>query len=384
MKKIKNRIIEVLLRLLMISMRIFPIQNNKVVFSNFVGKGFGGNPKYIYLKLSEQVSIDAVWLVGNLYENNNLPDNVRAVKYHSLRKFYELATAKVWIDNCRKGEYMVKRRNQYYVMTWHGGIGIKKVENDAAASLGKEYVRYAKIDSKRIDLMISNSTWCTKLYNKSFWYSGEIIEEGLPRLDCLVNLTVYSGIKKSFGIPDSTRIIMYAPTFRKKKSLKPYKIDPDLVVNELTNRFGGEWVFMYRLHPSISIKINIPECICQVIDVSAYNDIYQLLTVTDVVITDYSSIIFDFAETNKPAFLYVTDLEEYNKDRSTYFDIKALPFPFSDSNAQLVKNIRAFDMDEYKKELNRFFSKLGLNETGHAAESVANKIIEHIQNKKDK
>lgn len=383
MKNIKNRIIEVLLRLLMISMRIFPIQNNKVVFSNFVGKGFGGNPKYIYLKLSEQVSIDAVWLVSNLHENNNLPDNVRAVKYHSLRKFYELATAKVWIDNCRKGEYMVKRSSQYYVMTWHGGIGIKKVENDAAVLLGKEYVRYAKIDSERIDLMISNSAWCTKLYNKSFWYSGEIIEEGLPRLDCLVNLTVYSGIKKLFGIPDSTRIIMYAPTFRKEKSLKPYKIAPDLVVNELANKFGGEWVFMYRLHPSISIKINIPECICQVIDVSTYNDIYQLLTVTDVVITDYSSIIFDFAETNKPAFLYVTDLEEYNKDRSTYFDIKALPFPFSDSNAQLVKNIRAFDMDEYKKELDSFFSKLGLNETGHAAESIANKIIEHMSSKEE-
>ena len=115
-----------------------------------------------------------------------------------------------------------------------------------------------------------------------------------------------------------------------------------------------------------------------VIDVSEYGDIYELLAVCDVLITDYSSISFDFANSRKPVFLYTTDMEAYYQDRGTYFNLKKLPFPFSDSNKSLTSNILNFEEKEYLEKLERFFSKVGLWESGHASKNIADKIVEYL------
>ena len=136
--------------------RIFPIQRNKIVIDNYAGKGFGDNGKYIALELlRRKCDFDIVWLARNLKEE--FPDGIRLVSYASLKSIYEQATAKVWIDNLRKASYVRKRSGQYYIMTWHGGIGPKKIEKEAEDQLGEEYLQGAKNDSKMANLFLAEA-----------------------------------------------------------------------------------------------------------------------------------------------------------------------------------------------------------------------------------
>lgn len=114
--------------------RICPIKKNKVVFTNYYGKGYGDNAKYIAEEIIKQnIRLDLVWLVNDL--DYHVPNEIRKVKYDTIASIYEMVTAKVWIDNCRKQIYVRKRKSQFYIQTWHGDIGFKKVEKEAKKSL---------------------------------------------------------------------------------------------------------------------------------------------------------------------------------------------------------------------------------------------------------
>lgn len=369
-----------ILSCIMFAMRIFPIKRNKIIFSNFAGKGYGDNPKYIYQVLSNIADIDAVWIVSDDKFSEEIPKEIRVVKNKSFKKFYELATAKVWVDNCRKSEYILKRKGQFYIMTWHAGLCIKKVEKDAEAVLGRSYVRYARADSQKIDLMVSNSKWCTELYKKSFWYSGKIVESGSPRNDFLLEKNQCNCIKERLGIDDSKKVAIYAPTFRKDKALDSYDIDIEKVLIKLSQKFDFEWVLILRLHPSVSKSIHISKCWREnVIDASDYGDVYEILKISDVLFTDYSSLIFDYALMKRPAFIFASDIDKYIEDRGFYFDLRMLPFPFANSNDALIHNIENFNMEDYCQKLNMFFNQVGLLEKGNASNTIAELIKEVIQ-----
>lgn len=381
MARWKRKILSKGITIIFYILRIFPIKKNKIVFSNFDGKGYGDNPKYIYKELKKIKEIDAVWLISDERYKEGFPSDIRIVRNRSIWKFYELATARVWVDNCRKSAYVRKRKHQYYIMTWHAGLCIKKVEKDAEEVLDKDYIASAKRDSKRIDLMISNCKWCTDLYRRSFWYTGEILEGGTPRNDIFFH-TDYrreQEIRKYFGVEEETKLVIYAPTFRKDFSMDGYHLDIQNTLKSLEQRFLGKWKLFLRLHPSMRQHMRLEEKISSfVIDVSEYGDIYELLAMCDILITDYSSISFDFANSRKPVFLYATDMEAYNKDRGTYFDLKRLPFPFADSNRGLENTIINFDTNEYLEKLESFFSKVYLWESGYASKNIADKIVEYL------
>ena len=138
--------------------RIFPIKNNKIVISSYYGKGYGDNGKYICQELLKSGrNLDIVWLSE---EKQEFPNQIRVAKYKSVKSIYEQVTAKVWIDNCRKRSYVRKRKKPYYIMTWHGGIGPKKVEKEAERQLPRHYIKAAQRDSKMANLFVAESQ-CT-------------------------------------------------------------------------------------------------------------------------------------------------------------------------------------------------------------------------------
>ena len=165
-----------------------------------------------------------------MIENDNLkqslPKYVKPVKKDSLKYFYTVCTSKVWIDNRRPIIELTKRKKQFYIQTWHGGIALKKIEGDAENKLPKRYIKCAKKDSKAIDLMVSNSSFCTQMYRRAFWYNGRIEEYGTPRNDILMNEKNHKGIKekvhKNLKIKNKYNLIMYAPTFRADENLECY------------------------------------------------------------------------------------------------------------------------------------------------------------------
>lgn len=350
--------------------RIFPVKANKIVVSNFKGKGYGDNPKYIINEiLRRQLFYDIVWIVDNIDEE--MPYGIRKVKRNTVQEFYELSTAKLWIDNTRKAPYVRKRKNQYYIQTWHAGLHGKKVEKDAIDSLDR-FWRYSSInDSRMADLFLSNSTFVSQLFRNSFWYTGEIFESGLPRLDSqFISNIDKETIRKKLDI-SKKKIILYAPTFRSNKRIDVYNIDFDRLKKHLILKFGGDWIVLLRLHPAIVKEVTRMD-LTNVLDCTSYPDIYELLAIADILITDYSSCMFEMNK--KPVFRFAVDLEEYTKDRGFYFDIHELPYPLSESNDELIDIIDGFEESEYIKNVNLFLVKNGVIDDGRASSRVVDRI----------
>lgn len=362
--------------------RIFKIKKNKIICANFYCKGYGDNPKYICEELLKSSNkYDIVWVVGkNMI--NDFPSGIRTVKINTIKYIYELATAKVWIFNCRKNRAVKKRKEQFYIQTWHGGIALKKIERDAEDKLDKNYILQAKEDSKVTDLMISNSTFCTNMYRNAFWYNNDIIEVGSPRNDVLIKADTNEKKKKVcgfFNIPINAEILLYAPTFRDNYLNNPYDIDFNSILNILENNTKKNWYAFVRLHP----KENCPERFLtfsnKVINTSEYKDVQELIISSSLLITDYSSTMFEAMLANKNVILYANDVEHYNNERGTYFSFSDLPFRLTTNNEELVEALRleSFIGNEYREEYKKFEQRIGLKESGVASKKVA-KIIEGI------
>lgn len=358
-----------------------PINPRKVVFSSYYGKPYGDNGKYIIEELNRnENNYDIVWLLKKEFIGKvNFPKNVRIVEYGSFKGFIELATAKVWVDNCRKMFCPPKRKKQFYIQTWHGSIPLKKIERDAENALSPGYVDSAKHDSKIADLFLSNSKFCTEIYRKSFWYDGKILEVGSPRCDVFFedNNSANLKVRNLYGIPKESKIVIYAPTFRADGTLDAYNIDFNILVKVLEAKFGGKWSVLVRLHPNISSQASSIQYNENVINATHYDDMYDLLSVSDILITDYSSTMFEFSLNYKPVFLYCSDIDDYKRDRDFYFDFEKLPYKIAEDNKQLMQVIQDFDSDEYKNTLYTFYKELGVHESGKASSEVV-KIINKV------
>jgi len=363
---------------------IFPIKRNKIVISNYGGKGFGDNGKYIALELLKQdFKYDIVWLCRDI--NERFPQGIRVVKFKTLKSIYEQVTAKVWIDNMRKAEYVRKRNNQYYIMTWHGGIGPKKIEKEVENILGETYVNAAKNDSQMADLFLAESEFTYNRYKSIFWYEGEVLKCGCPREDILFQDTsdLKTKILRQIGIDMTSHIFLYAPTFRDnmtEKDLHVYKRQWHDILDTLSKRFGGKWVGFIRLHPNIAkLDKNHSLAEASVYDVTDYPDMQELLAVSDMVLTDYSSCVYDFGLTRRPGFMLVDDLEAYKKERDFCIDLDIVPFPIASSDEELVHIIENFDYDVYSKKIHDFYyNYCGLYSGGHASEIVCDRIDQII------
>lgn len=366
--------------LLMHSFRIIPIKKNKIVFSEYSARKYGDNPKYIAEEMvKEGLNFDCVFVLKDP-KNTKVSDGIRKVKYNSIRYLYELSTAKFWVDNTRKQSFITKRPEQFYIQTWHGGVALKRIEKDVEASLDKEYVNTAIKDSKNINLLIASSDWGEKMMRRAFWYDGEIIKASSARLDPLFkkDKEKEDAIKKSLNIPLDKKILLYAPTFRKTNDREVYNIDFEALRRELNNKFNNEWVIVTKLHPNISNEAFKKDI--NIIDLTKYQDITDLYLVSDILITDYSSTMFDFSLQEKPVFLFCTDINEYVNDRNFYFDINNLPYSLATNNKELINNIKNYSETKYKKQLKEFKQNIGLIENGTGAKTICN-IIKNVYDK---
>ena len=358
------------------------INSNKIVFSNYFGAGYGDNSKYLaaYV-LSNKLPYELVWLIDKRRRNDKdeMPSAIRKVSIYSFAALKELSTAKFWIDNCRKNFFPCKKTGQIYIQTWHGGPAVKKIEKDAFL-LPAKYIRMAKKDSNATDYLISNCDYMTSILGKCFWFNGQILNYGIPRNDIFFDAEKVSISKKKiehfFNLQNGSKTILYAPTFRASESLKPYSIDYKKLKTELSNKFGGEWNILIRLHPNV-MKLANELCIPDfVINASAYSDVQELLCASDILITDYSSIMFDFSLQKRPVFLFCTDIDSYqSNDREFYFQPQELPFAFSENNDELIKNISQYDEQNYKNKLNNWKNFIGIHDNGTSCKKIINLIL---------
>jgi CDP-glycerol glycerophosphotransferase len=362
--------------------RIVPLKKDLIVLCNVWG--IGDNAKYVMKelvrrKVKDKENYKIVFITNHPKRYGKVP-NVIVCKTNSIKAIYYLAVGKVWVDNNRKENYIRKRKEQYYIQTWHGGIALKKIEKDYQDNLGDKYVKSAKKDSKMADLYISNSNFCTNMYRNSFWYQGEILECGSPRNDIIINQNSNLGkhVRSKLGISDKVKLAIYAPTYRESNDLTPYQLNYENILVALEKKFGGKFVLAVRLHPLVAEQSNHLNYNESIINATPYPDLYELMTIGDVLITDYSNIMFEFSFMKKPVFLYAKDRYDYEKERGFYFDYGSLPYDIATKEEELIGYILDYKEESYLERVSEFFQHIDLYESGNASGAVVDRILLEI------
>ena len=383
-----NRVVKIFGNMLSLGICcVCPVHKNRVVCWSYDFKQYSCNPRYLteYL-LANNPEFDIYWVFRNKTDTSSVDERIHCVRKRSWQYFLIMNTAEFLITNSRTDPWRIywhKRSGQKYLQLWHGGVALKRVERDAKTQLGFSYVQKAIRDSRACDLMISGCSLQTELVKSKFWYDGEILECGIPRNDIFFYKEFHAPLRekvcRQYGVSPDSRIVLYAPTFRRNRSIEPYRIDWEKVVSHLSKFYGGgEVTVLLRLHPNLLGRVDVSSLINHwtVIDVTKYHDMQELLCISDMLITDYSSSMFDYTMQMRPCLLYATDIELY--DRGYYFDLQDLPYPLARTEQELIAVIDSFDEHAYQDKLQTFFTdRIGLMESGRASSSLAEWMVAH-------
>ncbi len=370
----------------------YPIDRNKVFFDAYNGSGYTCNSKYIAEELMKQRdNLEIIWDVL-AQTKREFPQRIKPVIFNSVEYFHEVYTAGVLVFNATiNSRISCKRPEQYWIDTWHGIGPFKKVGKDIDYWKGKrdQLPEYDHI-RERVDLMLAASDHCEGVYRNSMGYRGEIQKWGYPRNDVMFHPeAARKMICKLFDINPDKKIVLYAPTYRydvvydKNVSVKEkYYIDPAKILESLQKRYGDEFVFMYRFHHIVYKFIGVEERVFEEgIDATFHPDMNELLASADVLITDYSSSMWDFSlarSSGKRVFLYHNDEEKMEQQCGFYLPPHDLPFPKGRTIEELCAAIESYNEQDYMRSVDAFFEKYGSYDDGHAAERVVDRILDVI------
>ena len=376
--------------------RTEPINEKQIIFSAFQGRLYACSPKAIYeymLTAPEFKDFTFIWAF-------NMPDSKRKffsdgrtklVKYNSEEFKKYLASSKYWVFNFKTTEDFVKREEQIFIQCWHG-TPLKRlgcdIEIEGNKATKKDDIHQSYIDdAKKYNYFISPSKYCTEKFCSSFGLDklnkeNIIIEKGYPRNEYLFRYTdeMQRKIKKELGIPENKKVIMYAPTFRDNKYTPGVGHTYDLGINllRLKDKLSSEYVILFRLHYLLAEVLDFSQFKNFVYDVSKYDDVNELYIISDLLITDYSSVFFDYANLKKPVLFYMYDLEEYqNNIRDFYIDICELPGPIVENEKELINNIKNIEeiSKDYRKKYEEFRVKYNYLDGKDVTEKVVREFM---------
>ncbi len=357
------------------------IAGNKIFFMTF-DCTYSCNLKAISEEIIKRgLDVQMVWVIpedGNI-KTDGFPAGAKLVRKKSHKMFAEQSTSKIWFDNALNCIWfgMPKKEGQIYFNTWHGSMGIKKLN-------GVSYwLKCAKKCNAMTDFCITNSKFEEEVFRNSFWKDTTFLKYGHPRNDILFDTSKYDEVKNTiyqyFKINKDVHLCLYAPTFRDDTDISWNDIDYGLIRKALSERFGGEWKIVVRLHDKQRDTISIRNL--DVLDGNDIVDIYDLMISCEAGISDYSSWVYDYILLKRPVFIYAPDEEKYAKYRGFYYPLSQTPFAVTRSNNELSESISSFDINEYISKVDDFLLRMGCYEDGHAAERVVDKIEEILNNK---
>ena len=360
------------------------VQNNKIVFMTF-GHNYACNPKYICEEILRQnLPVEMVWCVKSpqlksMAARRTFPANMKLVVRGTYDFFKEITTAKIWIDNAFNFTWnpIRKKKKQFYIQTWHGSLGLKRIDKGSVKNRRWDFA--ARLNARYADVCISNSTFETGVFRETHWPKTKILELGHARNDILfADEETLAQIKQKvfdfYGIPEGTKVALYAPTFRNSDDADAYDLEHTRFLDALQQRFGGQWVLLNRYHMKTKKakkqfgKVQTTDE--RLISATDYPDIQELMVASDVGITDYSSWICDFMLTGRPGFLYTPDLKEYDQERGFYYPLDETPFPIAETNDELEAKVLAFDQEAYDAKNEKFLEARGSKEQGTAAKEI--------------
>lgn len=361
-----------------------------VLFSCFNGRQYSDSTRAVHEELVRRGSgLEQLWVVND--GQVELPGTLQAVRLNSKEWHEAVASSRYIVSNHRLGDWFQRHPDQVVLQTWHGtplkklGSDVKEVHFAYAPGM-KKALQSAKSGPKTPTLpewsyLVSPNAFSTEIFRRAFSFKGEIIEAGYPRNDVMYSpeaASIAASVRARVGIPAGKKVVMYAPTWRDDQfyGRGRYKADWRIDLDHFAEALGDDHVLLVRLHPNV--VDGAPEHPL-VYDVSAYPDISELYLVTDVMVSDYSSVMFDFANTGRPMLFFTYDLAHYrDKLRGFYFDFEAeAPGPLLESSSDLIDALRSVDSisESYAKAYAAFTGRFCSLEDGKAAARVVDRVF---------
>lgn len=367
------------LKILLAPLRILPVKKNRILFTGLTGgktNEYSCNLKYLCEYIMEKMpgTYDICWAVSNPEQYGFLKElGFKVVKHFNIHSFPVLMTSKVIVSNGAYAPWFPFRKSQYFINTWHGGGAYKKIENNKPDANWATRKR-AQNCAENISLFVSTCRAATdNIIHDAFLYRGEVMEVGMPRNDKIIRKETKEQtekVKKIFGIKPEDKIVLFAPTYRPQAA--DITLNADKVLENL-GKDGSCWYFMRRAHRyQDGYQINIIGK--HILEAGNYPDMQELLCAADVLITDYSSCIWEYSFLGRPCFLYTPDLEEYTRNTGFYTDIHDWPFPICITEDDLCREIEEYDEKENLRRIQAHHEALGNCETGRACEYIAERI----------
>ncbi|MCD8012430.1 MAG: CDP-glycerol glycerophosphotransferase family protein [Lachnospiraceae bacterium] len=368
-------ILLVSLRKILNIFNIFPIKKNRLLFYSYNGKQYSCNPRQITENLVQNNSqqFEIIWAFKDpKYMRNKIPSNCKAVKYRSILYYYYAKTSRIIIQNVQGYGELQRRKEQDVIQTWHASNGYKQQGRCDGVKRKLELLYHGDYTY----VMGGSKSMIERRVRGTMGFDGNVIP-GTPRMDLIINRhendfkeKVYSFLK----VDTDEKIVLYAPTWRNNRNDNDYGMDYFIVKSAFEKRFGGKWTIVVRLHPNVYTPLDITEPYVK--DGTKYPDIQELLCVSDALISDYSSCVWDFSFRYKPCFLFCNDIEKYGNDRDFDIPVREWHFPMATDMVALKNVIETFDEDVFKSNIKLHHEEMGSLEDGKATDRVCALINE--------
>ena len=376
--------IKLAVRFLLHLLYFLPVKRNRIFFSSFDGKSAGCNPFYIFTKLKNQKQLEFIWCLNRKTDL----ENVKTVRHGSIRWILALLTSGTLITNTGFPGAVPFRKKQLLINTWHGGGAYKKVSLEDKEFIKDRYaIKSELLADRNITYFISSSREFSRIMQKSKIIPEKcFLEIGMPRNDVFFesNKELYNELRartrKELSADEGTLLALYAPTFRgtSGEGNAPEFPDTSLLKCALSEKFKKKCLLIFRGHHTFK-NLNAAGFDS---DVSSLDDMQALLCAADVLITDYSSSIWDFSFTEKPCFLFAPDLSLYEEKRGFCTPPQSWGFPLAQTDGQLRECIMSFNQKDFALKMKEHHSDLGSFENGTACRKTADLILEHAGLKK--
>jgi CDP-glycerol glycerophosphotransferase len=347
--------------------------SNSILFESFQGKVIGDNPYAIFSEvLSRNPSFELLFTVNS---KTKAPEGAKGVRHGSIAWLKALATSRVLVNNTNFPGYFRKRDGQLYIQTWHG-TPLKRLGRDIVDVVPTgSYLKLMDREASYWDFLISPSGYCSEIFPSTFGYKGTILETGYPRNDILVSgLSKRDLVRRSLGIADDQQVVLYAPTWRDSQRTATGNWKP---VNFLDCSLGSGVTVLFRGHTNTH-SAHSARVAAAAIDVTNYQNVAELYLAADVLVTDYSSSMFDFSVTGKPMIFLAPDLDDYIAKRGFYFDFEQeAPGPILKDASFLRKALESIDSQkvQYAARYLAWQQKFNKLEDGLATKRVVDKTL---------
>ena len=347
--------------------------SNSILFESFQGKVIGDNPYAIFAEvLFRNPSFELLFTVSS---KTKAPEGAKGVRHGSVAWLKALATSRVLVNNTNFPGYFRKRSGQMYIQTWHG-TPLKRLGRDIVDVVPTgSYLRMMDREASYWDFLVSPSAYCSEIFPSTFGYKGNILETGYPRNDILINQASKRDlIRRSLGIADGQQVVLYAPTWRDSQRTATGNWKP---VNFLPGSLGDNVTVLFRGHTNTH-SAHSAQVARGTIDVTNYKNVAELYLAADVLVTDYSSSMFDFSVTGKPMIFLAPDFDDYVAKRGFYFDFEQLaPGPILRDSSILRKSLENIDSQksEYAQRYLAWQIKFNKLEDGQASKRVVDATL---------